>query len=125
FPHLLSMIQASALLHQCQRQGDEHGRILAERDDYRLARRLLREPMRRLLGGGVSDPVRRFFHRLRDWFAGETFSSRDARAREETSRASVYGWLAELHKAGALEQVEAPRGPIPARWRLADLDLER
>jgi len=125
FPHLLTMIQASALLHQFQRQSDEHGRVLADRDDYCLAARLLREPMRRLLGGGVGEPVRRFFHRLRDWFGDETFSSREARTREETSRSSVYGWLSELHKAGALEQLEAARGQTPARWRLADLDLDR
>jgi hypothetical protein len=45
--------------------------------------------MRRLLGGGVSEPVRCFFHRLRNWFGSDTFSGRDPRNKEETSRAPV------------------------------------
>jgi hypothetical protein len=124
FPHLLTMIQASALLHQYQRQAGEGGAVIAGPDDYRIARRLLQGPMERLLGRGVGNPAKRFFTRLKGWFGGATFTSRDAKAKEETSRAAVYGWLSELHKAGHLEQVEAPRGATPAKWRLTDLDIE-
>jgi hypothetical protein len=112
------MIRASALLHQFQRPTDEAGKLIAVRDDYRLARWLLEEPLRRLLGGAVSEPARRFFERLWTWFGDQVFSSRDARTREETSRASVYGWLTELSRAGILEQLEVARGPKPATWRI-------
>jgi hypothetical protein len=120
FPHLLGMIRASALLHQFQRPVDGEERLVAVRDDYRVARRLVEEPMRRLLGGAVSEPARRFFERLRSWFENQVFTSKEARAREETSRASVYGWLGELNRAGVLEQLEAARGPKPATWRVTN-----
>jgi hypothetical protein len=45
------MIQASALLHQKQRDKDDHGQLLANADDYALARRLLAEPLARQLQG--------------------------------------------------------------------------
>jgi len=38
YPQVVSMIQASALLHQRQRQIDADGRLLAAADDYQLAR---------------------------------------------------------------------------------------
>jgi hypothetical protein len=124
FPHLLGMIRASALLHQFQREIDDRGRVVASRDDYCVAQRLLQEPMRRLLGGGAGAPARRFYERLRGWFGEQTFTSREATAREETSRAAVYGWLGELHRHGALDQVEAPRGRNPATWKVVPGGLD-
>ena len=119
FPQLVSMIQASALLHQRQRQLDSDGRLLAGADDYQLARHLLLKPLGRLLGGRLSDPVRRFHERLRSWFGGETFTAREAARKEQGSRSSVYGWVGELHDAGLLEQVEERRGNVAAKWRLS------
>jgi hypothetical protein len=123
FPQIISLVQASALLYQHQRQHDSAGRIIAARQDYQLAHRLLCEPMRRLLGGGISQPARRFHERLRKWFPGERtqFSSKDARVNEQASRASVYEWLRELNAAGGLELVEAGRGSRPTIWSTADL----
>jgi hypothetical protein len=118
FPHLVSLIQASALLHQFQREQDEAGRVIAAREDYRLAQYLLNDSMRRLLGGGLSDPAARFHDRLREWFDCQEFTTREARAKERTSRSSVYGWLGELSRVGALEQVQAARGSMPASWRV-------
>jgi hypothetical protein len=125
FPHLLGMIQASALLHQVQRDTDDQDRVIANRDDYRIAARLLQEPMCRLLGGGVSEQVRRFFERLAGWFGENNFTTREVKTKEETSRASVYEWLAELHRHGAVEQVEESRGKKPATWRIAEAGLNR
>jgi hypothetical protein len=122
FPHLLSMIQASALLHQFQRERDGEGRVIACRQDYEVAARLLGGAMRGLLGGVVSEPARRFAERLRGWFSTADFSTRQAKAREETSRSSVYGWLAELRTAGLADQVGEARGNAPATWRLTDAD---
>jgi hypothetical protein len=121
FLHLLSLVQASALLHQYQREVDTAGRVVATRDDYRLARHLLREPMRRLMGSELSEPARRFHDRLNRWFGHCSFSTKDARLKEQGSRASVYDWLGELNGAGAVELVEPPRGKVPARWQLCEL----
>jgi hypothetical protein len=120
YPQVVSMIQASALLHQRQRQIDADGRLLAAADDYELARHLLGLPMARQLGGRISEPALRFLERLQDWFGGgETFTTPEARRKESRSKSSVYGWLAELHDAGMVEKVEGPRGSRAAQWRLS------
>ncbi len=119
FPQLMSMIHASALLHQTHRKMDGDGRLVAEADDYKLARHLLARPMERLLGGRLSDPAHRFYGRLREWVQpDETFTTRDTIKREKGSKSSVYGWPSELHDAGLVDQVEAQRGRSPATWKL-------
>jgi hypothetical protein len=125
FPHLISMVQASALLHQRQRQIDGDGRLLAETDDYQLARHLLLKPLGRLLGGRLSDPVRRFYERLQGWYpAEEAFTVRQAARNETASKSAVYGWVASLHDAGLLEQVEDQRGTRAAKYRLSAEGME-
>jgi hypothetical protein len=114
----MSTVQAVALLHQHQRKQHD-GRLIATADDYQLARRLLLKPMARLLGGGLSDPARRFFDRLEAAWARETFTSTAAKKKESNSKSSVYGWLHELHEAGIVEMVEAGHGRAPAKWRLS------
>ena len=119
FPHLVSMIQATALLHQRQRGRDADGRLVAVADDYQVARRLLARPMARLLGGGISDPAQRFYDRLHRW-ARETFTTTEAASQERgrVGDRAVRGWLSELRDAGILEVVEPSKGPKPAKWRL-------
>ncbi|HUT14125.1 MAG TPA: hypothetical protein VMY42_26790, partial [Thermoguttaceae bacterium] len=111
FPQLMSMIQASALLRQQQREMDTEGQLIATPDDYQLARYLLAKPIGRLLGGRLSDPARRFYERLPEWFGPEEeFTVQDAMAREQGSRSSVYGWIHVLHDGGFLEKTEGQRG---------------
>jgi hypothetical protein len=120
YPQVVSMIQASALLHQRQRQVDNGGRLLASADDYRLTRHLLGLPMARQLGGRISEPAARFLERLRSWFGPEEiFTTRDAKGKESRSKSAVYGWLAELHEASMMDKVEAQRGNKAAQWRLS------
>jgi hypothetical protein len=120
YPQLVSMIQASAVLHQRQRQIDTDGRLLAMADDYQLARHLLGLPMARQLGGGISEPSLRFLDRLREWFdADEVFTTADAKRKESRSKSSVYEWLGELHEARIVEKVEEQRGNRAAQWRLS------
>jgi hypothetical protein len=122
FPFLMSMIQASVLLHQFQREQTPDGCVIATRDDYAVAAVLLAVPMNRLLGGGISEPARRFAERLRRWFEDQTFTTREAKTRETTSQSSVYGWLSELRSAGVVEQVSEAQGSRAAKWRLTGLD---
>jgi len=119
FPQIVSLIQASALLHQRQRKVDRAGCLLADPDDYNLARHLLAVPIARQLGGRVSDGAVRFLDRLRAWFsAGDEFTTADAKKHETQSKSSVYGWVNELHDAGLLEKVAEHRGNSPAKYRL-------
>ena len=50
FNRVLSAIKSVALLHQYQRQRDEHGRIVAEHSDYFTAFQMMEEPFRESLG---------------------------------------------------------------------------
>lgn len=52
---VLSMIKAVALLHQHQRQLDEHGRVIATVADYVIAARVLKRPLASDASLGVSD----------------------------------------------------------------------
>lgn len=124
FPQLLHMMQASALLHQRQRKIDPDGRLVAEADDYKLARHLLTKPFARQLGGGISDGAMRLMERLRAWNSG-TFTTTEATKREkqENAERTVRGWLNELHEVGGLEIVEPGKGPKPTVWRLLDAEL--
>jgi hypothetical protein len=117
FPQLLSLVQASALLHHRQRQTDSDGTLLANATDYQIARRLISKSFALSLGGGVSDSARLFFMSLKEWARGE-FTSKEATKKGTAGKSSVYGWLLELHEAGAVELVEAARGRVPARWKL-------
>jgi hypothetical protein len=123
FPQVISTVQAVTLLFQYQRERDAEGRLVATAADYQRARRLLLEPMRRLLGGGISDPARRFFDRLREWADGP-FTTAEARQHDDHSRAAVHAWLKELDEAGLVRVVVKGRGRSPATWELTNNDPE-
>lgn len=118
FPQLMSMIQASCLLHQKQRQLDEHYRLTATTDDYEIARHLLAGPLSRLLGGRISDPAQRFRERLSKRFKPEQpFTTTEASKRDAQQR-TVSGWLGELCGADMVSQVAEHRGSKPAVWKI-------
>lgn len=121
FPHLMSMIQASALLHQFQRQINGDGRIVASVDDYQLARHLMRGPLARLLGGQISDAAIRFYDRLVEW-ARDKFTTSEAYRHDRKSEQAIRGWLRDLAGVGAIEQIEAHKGSRPAVWKLTNID---
>jgi hypothetical protein len=123
FQQVLSMIQAITLLHQFQRAQDEQGRLIAVMEDYQLARHLLAKPMARLLGRTLTEAARRCYERIRAR-AADSFTTRDVIQKEKTSDRAVRGWLSEMHDAGLLEQVEAPRGRLPAKWCWGKTTLE-
>jgi hypothetical protein len=121
FPHLLSMIRASALLHQYQRQQDDAGRVIATGEDYRIARALMLGPLTRLLGSGVSQAARRFLERLEKvWGDDSSFSTSEARRKERYSKSAVCEWLKELAEAGLVRVVEEGRGRKPASWQVVE-----
>ncbi len=71
FRQLLTMIQSVALLHQCQRERDPQGRIIATLDDYRMVRERLLDVFTAASTDGVTSSVRDTVEALRKLYDGE------------------------------------------------------
>ncbi|MCH8993427.1 MAG: DUF3854 domain-containing protein [Chloroflexi bacterium] len=71
FRQLLTMIQAVALLHQCQRERDADGRIVATIDDYRMVRERMLEVFTAVATGGVTPSMRATVEAVRSLYDGE------------------------------------------------------
>ena len=127
YPQIVSMVQAVTLLHQWQRERDDDGNLVATAADYELARKLLRRPMARLLGGGLSAPASRFFESLKGWtksFEHADFTPTDAARKFKFSPTAVRGWLWELSDQGLAKIVQDHKGSSPAIWQLTGADPE-
>ena len=122
FGHLTSMVQTIALLHQYQRERDEVGRIVAQPEDYFLARLLLDEVFGQSLGRKPAEALKRFVARVRT-FTGEHTAKKLAQSMNMSER-TVREHLAELLERGVITQSTPARGPIPAGWMIpADLSI--
>jgi len=126
FPMILSMIQASALLHQRQRDSDNFGRLIATAADYDLAARLLDAPLGRTLGETLSAPALRFYEKVLAEVEDPIdplpvpFTAAIVRQRLPVGRSTISGFLSELEDKGLLEFAEvqsAGRGRPPRAWR--------
>jgi hypothetical protein len=121
--HLLQLVKAIALLHFRQRERRVSGEIVATRADYVEATRLAAGPLGTATSG-FSKGAERFLTHLKSEFALREFTTNEAQAIGAGSRSPVYGWLIELHNAGAIEQTQPHKSRVPAKWRLADHDQD-
>ena len=71
FRQALTVIQTVAVLHQRQRQRDSKGRIVADLQDYAIARELLLDAFTGAATGGITKAVRETAETLRREFDGE------------------------------------------------------
>ena len=74
FPQVLALIRAHALLHQCTRQRDETGRVLATLDDYRAIHDLVAEPLAQGLEEAVPEQIRIVVEKVKE-LQGKTKST--------------------------------------------------
>jgi len=123
FRHLLQLVKASALLHHLQRERDAAESVVANLDDYKVAERLARKPFE-AAARGISEGARTYLAQLRERFGDRVFTTADAVALGGLPRRTLSGRLKELNGAGVLEQTEAPRGRVPAKWKLLGIDPE-
>ena len=129
FRHLLQLVRAVALLHFHQRERSQAGAVIATLADYEVAESLAREPLG-AAASGVSKGAKLYLARLQDKLdpskAGTVFTSTEAeqvgKEMGGASKRTRYNQLIELHGAGAVEQTEASRGKVPAKWKLTGLD---
>jgi hypothetical protein len=134
FGHVLRMIQASALLHQKQREKDERGQLLANADDYALARRLLAEPLARQLRGKLPAGTLALLRGLIDSYGVQRLNFRVTDVIQKVANSSspelagststVYQRIAELRDNGLLEVVGVHVGSQSARYQVASAAVD-
>jgi len=129
FPQMLNAIRAVALLHQYQRSKDSDDRLVAQRQDYEVARDLLCDPIDRLLTNTAPPAAKRFLVRFvaAGWVSDrpeqETFTVADVRRHESVSQPAVSGWLSALDEAGYVKLVEKGRGQHGDVWQITSEGL--
>ncbi len=122
FPQLLQLVKASALLHFRQRTRDAKERIVADRRDYQVAARLAAAPLT-AARGGVDVAVHKFFAALVAKFKSQSFTTQQARTAGGVSKSTTCARLEVLVEKSVAEQIEPPRGSVPARWQLTQQTL--
>lgn len=134
FNSFLSVIQASALLHQKQRALDPEGRLVATLDDYAIAQRLCSGPLEEQLGRRISVSAIKFFSQLLEWPKLQAavgsmkwnteFTTTEAYKFVSKSGSIVLRWLKELVSIGAVENISPKKGPRAAVWRLTEMTAD-
>ena len=108
FGMILNCIEASALLHQYQRQVDG-GEIVANEKDYQVAFALMAGPMGESLGRGVSDAAAEYWRWLASCFRNvQSFCTNDVLNRADNPKRTerTYSIIQELNRANCLHTVE-------------------
>lgn len=125
FGQVTSLIQTIALLQQYQRGRDASGRVVAQPEDYWLARILLAGAFARSLEQQPGDGLRRFVEQLRERQLSGIYTAHEIAKVCRRSDRTVREYLQELLTRNKVEQTQAARGQSPAHWCIpADLTLE-
>jgi hypothetical protein len=119
FRQLLTVIETIAVLYQCQRERDADGRILAEIEDYVLARRLLREVFQTVATGGVTRPVRETVQAVERLYDGEHLTKQQVANQLKIAKDTAWYRLNRAIALGYVVNDELGKGR-PAKLRPGD-----
>jgi hypothetical protein len=122
FPQLLALIEASAILHQQQRERDEQGRIIATEADYRIVYELAAPVFGAAAVGGVTPAVRATIAKVEELTAGKEGVTASAHAVAEAlgiERSALTYRLKRAFTGGYLVNEEPIRGK-PYKLRVGD-----
>jgi len=114
FGHLLSLIEAAALLHQFQRRRNEHGQIVAIADDYEIVRKYFVKPLATSLGCMLTpgaETLLQVVTPMGEFNVGDV----DGKVPWDCSN-TTRSRLRELRAAGQVIETEKARGPKPAKY---------
>ena len=118
FPTLLSLVRVHALLHQCSRQRDEDGAVVATLDDYSAVRELVWDLMadaaERSVPSTVRETVAAVEDLARDDILGEGVTQTQVAARLGVDKSTAQRRSRVAISRGFLRNLEARRG-LPAR----------
>jgi hypothetical protein len=92
---VLAAIEASALLHQLQRERDKYGRIVADVEDYAIAFQACGQGMKSLASPEVKPEVIQFVETLEAIFATQVATAEQAKVAWEKAKADAAQAMAE------------------------------
>jgi hypothetical protein len=122
FEQLITLIEASAILHQRQRQCDEQGRIIATEADYRLVYELASPVFGAAAAEGVTPAIRetvaKVAHLTKD-SDGATVSNHEVAAALNLSKGAVSRRVSLALKGGFLVNEESVKGK-PSKLHIGD-----
>ena len=127
FPHLLSLVEASALLHQYQRAPvDETSKVIvATPEDFQLATNLLSEYLSQQLYGVPSKSAVKLWEDLRQ-HGKKTFTIAEAATISSKSYTAVRGYIKELIESGNVVRMITGRGREPDLYQVVlDKDVPK
>jgi hypothetical protein len=116
---LLALIRSHAVLHQATRERDEHGRIVADLDDYAVVRDLVADVMAEGVGATVSETVRQTVEAVASVAAPEGIQLRPLADMLKLDKSNVSRRLAQAADGGYVRNQEDKRGK-PGRWVIGD-----
>jgi len=119
FGHLLSGIKAVALLYQFQRDQTESGLIIAQAEDYELARGVFREPLGRSVGRILTAGAQTMLDVIKRLYdLDDTFCASELSERSGIGKSTIYDRLKELRRSGDIKLFEAGSGSVPGKYSL-------
>jgi hypothetical protein len=116
---LLALIRAHAVLHQATREKDEHGRIVADLDDYAVVRDLVADVMAEGVGTTVSETVRETAEAVAAIAPPEGIQLRPLAEQLHLDKSNVSRRLSQAADGGYVRNLEDKRGK-PGRWVIGE-----
>lgn len=118
---VLATIECVAFLHQHNRDLDKHGRLIATPEDYKVARRLLLEPLNQAIG--LKDAARKNYSKLKKKFPKGFNSNQALKAGCFKGKMSRDRALKELVELDVLNCVAKGKSHTPVRWAWTEKSL--
>lgn len=119
FRAILRLIETHAILHQCTREKDEQGRILANVDDYRAVRALVADLIANGVGATVSATIRETVKAISEIDQGEGVTVKVTSERLKLDRSATQRRIQTSRERGYLVNREEKKGR-PARYAIGD-----
>jgi DNA-binding IclR family transcriptional regulator len=116
---LLALIRAHAVLHQATRERDEHGRTIADLDDYAVVRYLVADIMAEGVGATVPETVRQIVEAVASIASKEGVQLRPLADKLNLDKSNVSRRLARAADGGYVSNLEDKKGK-PSRWVIGD-----
>jgi hypothetical protein len=119
FKALLRLIEAHAILHQCSREKDDKGRILANEDDYFAVRSLVADLVASGVGATVPNTIRETVEVIKAGDQETGVTVKTVAERLTLDRSAAQRRLTGARERGYLINLEEKRGR-PARYAVGE-----